>query len=59
MDNNILDQELSEKIKEAEFELLIANATNTTKDLIIENFIETNPILQAAYSTQDSSKQDK
>ncbi|EMR08160.1 hypothetical protein PNEG_03335 [Pneumocystis murina B123] len=59
VDNNILDQELSEKIKEAEFELLIANATNTTKDLIIENFIETNPILQAAYSTQDSTKQDK
>ncbi|QSL66967.1 hypothetical protein MERGE_001354 [Pneumocystis wakefieldiae] len=54
VDNNILDQELSEKIKEAEFELLIANATNTTKDLIIEKYF-----LSAAYSTQDSSKQDK
>ncbi|KTW25695.1 hypothetical protein T552_03307 [Pneumocystis carinii B80] len=59
VDNSILDQELSEKIKEAEFELLVANATNTTKDLIIESFVETNPILQAVYSTQDSTKQNK
>ncbi|KAG5440062.1 hypothetical protein PCK2_000574 [Pneumocystis canis] len=57
--NGILEKELSEKIKEAKVELLIANVTNTTKDLIVENFIETNPILQAVYSSQKSTKQDR
>ncbi|KAG5437707.1 hypothetical protein PCANB_000744 [Pneumocystis canis] len=57
--NNILDKELSERIRKAKYELLIANATNITKDLIVENFIETNPILQAVYLNQKLTEQDR
>ncbi|KAG4305856.1 hypothetical protein PORY_000766 [Pneumocystis oryctolagi] len=59
IDNNILEEQLPEKIKEAEFELFIANAANITKDLVIENFIETNPILHAVYLNQNSTEQDR
>ncbi|CCJ31049.1 unnamed protein product [Pneumocystis jirovecii] len=59
VDNSISEKDLSEKIKEGQFELLIANATNTTKNLIIENFIETNPILQAVYSNESLTEQDR
>lgn len=74
VDNSISEKDLSEKIKEGQFELLIANATNTTKNLIIEkyyvyllfnysnwisSFIETNPILQAVYSNESLTEQDR
>ncbi|KAG5513295.1 hypothetical protein PMAC_001358 [Pneumocystis sp. 'macacae'] len=59
VDNTTLEKDLSEKIKEAQFELLIANAINTTKNLIIENFIETNPILQAVYFNGSLTEQDR